>query len=96
MDYVLYFDIAAVILMIALGNHFFYSKTIKNQRLNIFGVLILTISAATVLDIVSVLLNAKMWMPVWALYIINGAYLITVSFVTCIFVIYVYIICNDE
>ncbi|MBO4214541.1 MAG: GGDEF domain-containing protein [Lachnospiraceae bacterium] len=95
MDYVLYFDFAAVILMVALGNHFFYSKTIKNQRLNIFGVLIMTISLATVLDITSVLLNAKMWMPVWSLYVLNAVYLQMVSFVTCIFVIYVYIICND-
>lgn len=95
MDYVLYFDFAAVILMVALGNHFFYSKTIKNQRLNIFGVLIMTISLATILDIVSVVLNAKMCIPVWALYVLNAVYLQMVSFVTCIFVIYVYIICND-
>ncbi len=95
MDYVLYFDYAAVMLMIALGNHFFYSKTIKNQRLNIFGVLIMTISVATVLDIVTVLLNGNMHVPVWALYLLNGVYLQEVSVVTCIFVVYVYIICNE-
>ena len=96
MDYVLYFDIAAAILMVALGNHFFYSKTIKNQRLNIFGVLILTICLATALDIISVLLNGNMQIPMWVLYALNEAYLLSVSFVTCIFVVYVYIICNSD
>ncbi len=67
MDYVLYFDIAAAILMVTLGNHFFYSKTIKNQRLNIFGVLIINICLATALDIISVVLNGNMHMPLWSL-----------------------------
>lgn len=96
MDYVLYFDIAAAILMVTLGNHFFYSKTIKNQRLNIFGVLIINICLATALDIISVVLNGNMHMPLWLLYVVNAAYLLAVSFVTCIFVIYVYIICNSD
>lgn len=96
MNYILYFDVAAAVLMFAIANHFFYSKTVKNQRLNIFGVLIATVSLSTVMDIALCILDGNMSIPIPALYILNALYLFSVSFVTYIFLVYVYILCHDN
>ncbi|MDE5966915.1 MAG: EAL domain-containing protein [Lachnospiraceae bacterium] len=74
MDYNIHYDVAAVILAMAVLLHFLSKKSIRTVQRSLFALLLWLSFVSSVLDIITVYFNV-MDMPLWFLYTINILYL---------------------
>ena len=81
MHYIIEYEIAAVLLSLAVIFSFFRKKIITNRLTNSFLLLIHVVLASAILDIISVLaISYKQTCPLWVLYLTNLLYYGTFTF----------------
>lgn len=93
MDYLIYFDIAALIVILTIGLQFLNKKTtIVTRQTEVFVILLVVAAFSTVFDIITVLLYPySLNIPMWFNYLINELYLITFNATAAIYYLYVVI-----
>ncbi len=96
MRFIPYFDYAAAALIIVLVLHFIVTRTIRNQKNVVFGLLIHIIMVTVFSDIVTVWIgNNNVTVPLALNYIINAVYLLSSGAVAALYFTYVYLIAKD-
>ncbi len=90
MGYEVQYDVAAVIVTVAVAVHFFYKKTVNTRMTIVLSALIYLSLASAVLDMVTVytIEHAKE-VPHWINYLLNQAYLLLFNAITPIYYMYV-------
>lgn len=89
MDYIIHYDIAALIILSLVMIHFFYKKTINTRQTRLFTYLTIVALFSIVMDLISVytIQNASA-VPLWLNYLININYIASFNWVITIYLQY--------
>lgn len=90
MNYIIHYDVAALLITVTVMIHYYSKKTIKIGLTKIFMVLVGMALCANVLDLITVYtIGHPRDLPLWLNYLINMAYLITFNCTPVIYFAYV-------
>lgn len=90
MDYNIYFDISALLLIVTIALFFFYSGQILNQRNLIYGIMILVTFLAPVFNLITMWADQKVGrVPLWLDYLLNDIYLACGVGIATLFYVYI-------
>ena len=89
MNYIIHYDIAAVVIAIVTMGVFFYKRTIQSQHTKVFGVLVLFELFTSICDVISVyFINNPEKLSLAGHYAINEVYLMTFNAIPVIYFFY--------
>lgn len=90
MNYIIHYDVAALIVTLAAAVHFFYKKTVNTRMTRVLTALIYLALISNVCDLLSVhmIVHADK-IPAWLNYVINIAYLVTFNAISAVYYAYV-------
>lgn len=90
MRYNIHYDVAALIVTIAVSLHFFYKKTINTRMTKTLSALIYLAFASNLLDLVTVYtIEYASLVPHWVNYVLNECYLLSFNGITAVYYLYV-------
>ncbi len=93
MRYNIYFDISAIILILAIAVYFFSNSNIKNQKTISFARMMTLTLVAAICDLVSIYLDINFAsFPEWVHYLVAGLYLINVNAVAVPYFVCIYVL----
>lgn len=91
-DYIVHYDVAALVIIITVLVHYSYKKTISTNKTKIFATLVWAILVTTILDIVTAIyINDPSKIPIGINYVINKIYYFSV-YVQIPLLYYLYIV----
>ena len=97
MHYIIHYDVAALIVTIAVSVHFFYKKTVNTRMTKILTTLIFLALTSNSLDLVTVYtIEYAQQIPDWINYVLNMLYLLTFNGVTAVYFMYIVFLNNSS
>ncbi|MGN0169533.1 MAG: EAL domain-containing protein [Lachnospiraceae bacterium] len=97
MNYNIFFDISAIMLMLVILFYFFSSGQILNQRNLVFGMMIVVVFAAPILDLITIWIDQEIGtVPLVLDYILNDLYLCCGVSIAMLFYLYIRVLSKQK
>ena len=97
MDYIIHYDIAAVVIAIATMIHFFYKRNVVSIHTKLFAIMVILALLTSVLDVASVYyLNQPDQLSMTGYYLLNVIYLAAFNAIPVIYFFYLLLVAKNQ
>ena len=97
MDYIIHYDIAAVVIAIATMIHFFYKRNVVSIHTKLFAIMVILALLTSVLDVASVYyLNQPDQLSMTGHYLLNVIYLAAFNAIPVIYFFYLLLVAKNQ
>ena len=96
-DYIIHYDIGAIIILVTVFIHFMYKKNIETEKTRIFTTFVWLVIITTVLEIATVItISFAASIPLWVNYLLNCLYLLGFNCTPIVYYLYIRAVTNTS
>lgn len=96
-DYIIHYDIGAIIILVTVFIHFMYKKNIETEKTRIFTTFVWVAIITTVLEIATIItISFAASIPLWVNYVLNCLYLMGFNCTPIVYYLYIRAVTNTS